>query len=81
MDIFSLEEDEDMGAMFLTQESTNVIERSPILGDPMDFKSQCVGIGRPPNVAAPVYEDISDDDIFDIPCSQQIPVVADNYEG
>ena len=60
-----------MSSMFLTQESRNIVNNSPILGDPMDFKSPCVSIVAQSQGGSAIYEDISDDDLFKIPCSQQ----------
>ena len=76
MEVYSLEDDGFSG-LFLTQESHESVSISDnrnhggIIGDPMDFTSPCVGLtGRNNGSTAGVYEDISDDDDFNIPSSQ-----------
>ena len=60
-----------MSSMFLTQESRNIVNNSPVLGDPMDFQSPCVSLVVQSQGGTSIYEDISDDKLFEIPCSQQ----------
>ena len=76
MEVFSFEED-DGNDLFLTQRSSsdggNVGENNNkgILGDPMDFSSPVVGVvSGTANQLGCTYEDISDEEDFQIPCSQ-----------
>ena len=78
MEMFSLEEEDNVNEIMLTQHSQNVVS---ILGNLMDFKSPCVGLTSQPHGGQQIYEDISDDDFFKIPCSQQVSSQATDYRG
>ena len=72
--MFSLED--DYGDIFITQSDKVLNDReckksgiSDVLPDPMDFSSPCVSLVSKGNDTQ--YSDISDDDMFDIPCSQK----------
>ena len=80
-EIFSLEEEEKMSSMFLTQESRRNVNNSPILGDPMNYQSPCVSLVAQSQGAVSVYEDISDDELFKIPCSQQNSQTTSDAKG
>ena len=73
MDMFSLEDD-DANELFITQtpSSSNVgIGNSGIMADNMDFTSPCKSL-IPDGVQKKFdFSDISDDEIFEIPCSQK----------
>ena len=76
MEVFSLEED-DGNDLFLTQISSSngsqVCENNNvgILGDPMDFSSPVVGVvSGTANQFGCTYKDISDEEAFEILCSQ-----------
>ena len=71
MDVFSLEDDSESN-MFLTQESSNNSDsgrNTGILGDPYDFTSPCASLL---SCKQDQYSDISDDDFFQFPSSQQV---------
>ena len=73
MDVFSLEDD-DGDNLFITQESRSDRindQVQPILGNSTDFQSPCVSLTSQISNTSAVYEDISDDDAFEIPSSQQ----------
>ena len=80
MQLFSLEDD-DANELFITQ--TPSVEKSRInlaelIGDGTDFVSPCVSlVDRKENKVA-AYSDISDDEMFDIPCSQSKVVAPDD---
>ena len=73
MDTFSLEDD-DANELFITQtpsKNNNGVELIGNLADPMDFSTPCQSLipaGVPKRME---FSDISDDEIFDIPCSQR----------
>ena len=72
MEVFSLEDD-DCEGMFITQEPSKLQEidgDKSVLGDGLDFSSPCVSLTSQSSLGAAVYEDISDNDAFDIPCSE-----------
>ena len=80
MELFSLEED-DAKELFITQ--TPSVEKSGInlaglIGDGTDFVSPCVSLVDCKEDKVAAYSDISDDEIFDIPCSQSKVVVPDD---
>ena len=71
---FSLED--DYGDMFITQSESVVngkvvknVDKVVGMGNPMDFQSPCASLLSSQNGAH--YSDISYDNTFDIPCSQQ----------
>ena len=74
MELCSLEED-DYGDMFITQSDNNVI---PLVAN-LDNESQMIGGGADlmelGKAKCNQYSDISDVEDFDIPSSQQRPVV------
>ena len=80
MEVFSLEEDEDVSQLFITQESKGETHEDSILGDQMDFQSPCVGLTSQTNATTGVYEDISDDDFQPFPCSQMDTSEVKDYE-
>ena len=69
MELYSLEEDEE-NELFITQtpsESNGVENFGGLIGDPMDFQSPCaLLVGN----KKPQYSDISNEEDFEIPCSQ-----------
>ena len=73
MDTFNLEDD-DANELFITQTSSNNNDGMKLIGslaDPMDFSSPCQSL-LPASASKRVdFSDISDDEIFDIPCSQE----------
>ena len=79
MDVYSLEEDDDFGGMFLTHEPA-VVVNDGILGDGTDFQSPCVSLIPQKERHEPMYEDISDDDFMDLPSSQMPPAVTQEHD-
>ena len=73
MDTFSLE-DNDANELFITQTPSNNNDGVKLIGslaDPMDFSSPCQSL-LPASASKSVdFSDISDEEIFDIPCSQK----------
>ena len=69
MELFSLEE-EGGGEMFITQSDSKMVPLVPQFDDNvgMDYEE---GVRAQKQVLCPpIYSDISDDDAFEIPCSQ-----------
>ena len=69
MEVYSLEE-EDVGDMFLTQESRNIVSLVPnfeVENEEVTGESNLTELGV---VRAEHYSDISDAEDFEIPCSQ-----------
>lgn len=80
MDTFSLEDD-DARELFITQTPSGEKDGSKLvglLGDPMDFSTPCSSVLKRDGNKSMEYSDISDDEIFDIPCSQQVAKTVDN---
>ena len=70
--VFSLE-DEDCEDLFITPEPSTpklVTGDVSILDDGYDFSSPCVSLTAGNIDQGPIYEDISDDEDFNIPSSQ-----------
>ena len=74
MELFSLEDD-DYGDLFITQKSNDndsISDLSGIRGDSVDIPSpHVVDAGGSGNLFATHYSNISDDDAFEVPSSQQ----------
>ena len=69
MEVCSLEED-DVGDIFLTQSSRNLVPLVPNFGGESDRGG--LEVESTPNavLCRPIYSDSSDQEDFDIPCSQ-----------
>ena len=80
MDMCSLEED-DYSGLFITQadpvkkDSNDGVK---ILPEGNDFEVPCISLVSQVSVHKPIYEDISDDEIFDIP-SLQVSQITERY--
>ena len=83
MELFSLEDD-DAKELFITQTPSvhsDGIGLAGVIGDGTDFVSPCVSLIDCKENSETHYSDISDDEIFDIPCSQnKVPLVGDTRE-
>ena len=80
MELCSLEDDDYCG-LFITQ-SDPVVQNSSdgvkILPEGNDFESPCISLVSQVSGQKPIYEDISDDEIFNIP-SSQVPKQTERY--
>ena len=73
MDLFSLEDD-DVRELFITQTPSVQKVGSDLvglIGDESDFSLPCVSLVNQVKNNSAHYSDISDDEIFNIPCSQK----------
>ena len=83
MELFSIEDD-DAKELFITQtlsvqnDGNNLVG---LIGDEKDFVSPCVSLVNHHQNNSAHYSDISDNEIFDIPCSQKKVVAPDNSDG
>ena len=69
MEIYSLEEEEG-GEMFITQQNQNIVPLVPNFDVNVDMDVGEDAHAQKQVLCKPIYSDISDDDAFEIPCSQ-----------
>ena len=69
MDVYSLEE-EDVGNIFVTQQSRNIVPLVPNFEDEHDMETEEPAVTQNNNLWSTHNLDISEYDDFQIPCSQ-----------
>ena len=69
MDFYSLEE-EDVGNIFVTQESRNIVAMSPNFNVEVDMEVEGTEMTQITNFCNTQYSDISDEEASQIQCSQ-----------